>query len=300
MRQIGTIPKTSKPQVFVDHLLALGVTSRAVESPDGWAIWVHNEDLVPKARAEFDAFRADPDDDRFRSAAKGAAEVRRESERRDRLFRKNVREVASTWSGLRFRRRPLTVVTVAVCVALFVAGEANVGWKVFLFDKLQFSSLRALSQPDLLANGLDDLRRGEVWRLFTPALLHGDVIHLALNMWAFWSLGSLLEARRGTAGLAALMLVSAAVSAMGQYLWMVHYDHRLNGWVGLSGVVFALFGYVWIKGRLDPEFGLSFGEKSVRFMLFWLLLGLLGVFKFANGAHLFGLIVGMLFGFAGF
>ena len=56
MRQIGTLAKTMDPRIFGDYLLSLGVTSRAIESADGWAIWVHDEDRVPKARTELEAF----------------------------------------------------------------------------------------------------------------------------------------------------------------------------------------------------------------------------------------------------
>ena len=34
--------------------------------------------------------------------------------------------------------------------------------------------------------------RGEVWRLITPVLLHANLIHLAFNMYALFSIGSVL------------------------------------------------------------------------------------------------------------
>lgn len=39
----------------------------------------------------------------------------------------------------------------------------------------------------------DLILQGELWRLFTPALLHGSLLHIAFNMYALFSLGSSLE-----------------------------------------------------------------------------------------------------------
>ena len=45
------------------------------------------------------------------------------------------------------------------------------------------------------ANNL--IEQGQLWRLFTPMLLHGSVVHIALNMYALMSFGPLLERHFG-------------------------------------------------------------------------------------------------------
>ena len=42
---------------------------------------------------------------------------------------------------------------------------------------------------------------------------------------------------------------------------------------GMSGVVYALFGYLWMKGQVDPEPGMVLHPSTVRVMLLWLVLG---------------------------
>jgi GlpG protein len=67
---------------------------------------------------------------------------------------------------------------------------------------------------------------------------------------------------------------------------------------GMSGVVFALFGYAWIKGKYEPHLGIGMAPQTVTFMLFWLVLcttGLVG--PIANVAHFGGLIGGVLFAY---
>lgn len=300
MRQIGTLPGTTDPRVFGDYLLSLGVTSRAVPSGDGWAIWIHNEDQVPKAREELAAYERNPDDPRYRSAAGAAEDARRRSERLDRQYQKNVRDVAGSWGGINARRRPLTVALVAICVAVFLAEQVDPRWQLWIADHCWFFSLRTMSRGGDLTRGLDDIHRGELWRLVTPAFLHANVLHLVFNMWMTVVAGTVIETRRGTRTLLALVLLSAVASNVGQYVYVLNFYDKLIPWVGFSGVVYALFGYLWMKGQNEPEQGMMLPPSTIRFLLFWLLLGFVGFMNMANGAHAVGLIVGVLFGLARF
>jgi GlpG protein len=302
LRQIGTLPSTVHPGVFGDYLLSQGVTSRAIESKDGWAIWVHNEDHVPQAREALAAYQQNPNDPRFASATDAARAVRREEERLNRQYRKNVREMSGTWDRVDFRRRPLTVLLVVVCVAVFVAQQLSPWADYWLLDRLAFFPIDATRGPADMTRGLDAIHRGEVWRLITPIFLHGNLIHLLFNMWLTLLEGTIIETRRGTRTLAVLVLLSAVTSNIGQYIYILNFYPVLVPWVGISGVGYALFGYLWMKGRNQPEEGMILDPRSVRIMLFWLLLGFVPVlpFQMANGAHVVGLIVGVLFGLARF
>ena len=300
LRQIGTLPRTSDPKVLGDYLLAQGVTTRAVESADGWAFWVHNEDHVPKAREAFEAFERDPADPRFADAAEAAEAERVKAERLDRQYRKNVRDLSGTFGRVPFRRRPLTVVLVAVCVTLFVVEGVSPAARSWLRDRLGFFPTAERRRPDAKAHGLDAIHRGEVWRLVTPIFLHLGPMHLFFNMWALLVEGTVIEARQGTRKLLALVLLSAVVSNVGQYLYVLNFAEGLTGWFGISGVGYAMFGYLWMKGVNEPEQGVVLDPGTVRVMLLWLLLGFTAIFPMANGAHVVGLIVGALYGLARF
>ena len=72
---------------------------------------------------------------------------------------------------------------------------------------------------------------------------------------------------------------------------------------GMSGVVFGLLGFAWVKTRHDPNSGLVLRSDVFVFMMIWLLLGFSGILKsafgisVANWAHAGGLIAGVLAGF---
>ena len=85
-----------------------------------------------------------------------------------------------------------------------------------------------------------------------------------------------------------LFLVAALIPNIGQFL--------LSGpnFGGLSGVVYALVGYIWWTGWLAPAQGIHLPKPYVGFMLVWLVLGFFPIFglNVANAAHVLGLMVG--------
>ena len=45
-------PKVIDPKVFADYLLTLGIKTRVDDRPDGWHVWIYNEDHLGKAGEE--------------------------------------------------------------------------------------------------------------------------------------------------------------------------------------------------------------------------------------------------------
>ena len=68
---------------------------------------------------------------------------------------------------------------------------------------------------------------------------------------------------------------------------------------GMSGVVYGLLGYAWMKGRFDPGSGLLLHPQTVAMMLIWFFLCLTGLMgNIANTAHAVGLVLGIAWGYA--
>ena len=97
-------------------------------------------------------------------------------------------------------------------------------------------------------------------------------------MWLSY-LGTVIEDRRGTLWLAVLVFGSAIVSNLGQY-----FIEGPSSFGGMSGVVYALFGYVWMKTLYHPMEGMYIDSRNVNLMLLWLVLCTTGaVGPIANG-----------------
>ena len=244
MRQIGTLPKGIDPKVFADYLLTLGIKTRVDARPEGSLLWAYNEDHVARASEELEGYLSQPDDPRFQKAVDAAEAIRRREQERDKEFRKNYREVSDLWAHPGMRRRPLTMALLAVCIAVFLFGSQN---DEKLKDHLWFATPR-FEEGQWRDSGFEEILHGEVWRLVTPIFMHGSIFHIFFNMWWLIDLGTVIEVRRGTLRLALLVLISAIVSNFAQYFWMEHTDPGLaHGFLGMSGVIYALFGYIWMK-----------------------------------------------------
>ncbi|MDE0747782.1 MAG: rhomboid family intramembrane serine protease [Porticoccaceae bacterium] len=154
----------------------------------------------------------------------------------------------------------------------------------------------ALARQTLSFSGITD---GQYWRLITPIFLHFGMLHFVFNSLWLSMLGSRIEQSMGSMHLMVVVLVSGLASNITQYSW----SGAVN-FGGMSGVVYALLGYIWIKNMLAPQPLMALPKGIVAFMIGWLLLCMTPVVTFflgvgiANAAHVGGLLVGMLLGLA--
>jgi GlpG protein len=297
LRQLGTLPKELDPKVFADHLLTLGMKTRVDERPDGWSLWIYNEDHLARARLELSGYLSAPDDPRYRSAVDSAKSIRREEKQLDQKFRKNFREAADIWGYPSLRKRPVTVLIGAICLLVFGLRETP-STRQSVTESMLFSKVTVDAQGHARSNGMKDIEHGEVWRLVTPIFLHFRIMHILFNLMAFFALSTMVEIRRGPLRLAAMILVLAVTSNVGEYLYGEKIEPgEPHGFGGLSGVVCGLFGYVWMKGLYEPEQGMMLHPNSVSFGLLWVALCMTGIFgPIANAAHVVGLIMGVALG----
>lgn len=197
MRQVGTLPKGHDIKVLEDHLVGLGMTTRVDDRPEGWAVWVYNEDHFPQARQELEAFRTNPEDLRYQAASDAAARVRFEKEQAEKLHRKNVVDMSQRWGRVPWRRRPLTVALLLVCGAVYVLMQVP-SLTYPLRDGMILLTYHRDLQGLVHWDGLEAVSHGEVWRLVTPMLLHFGPPHLLGNMMGLYYLGTMIELRHVT------------------------------------------------------------------------------------------------------
>ena len=175
---------------------------------------------------------------------------------------------------------------------LILGSVALTLWTNFGQDQTRLLPWLISLLPANSSGWLIEVRHGELWRLLTPAFLHFSVMHIGFNMLNMVSLGNLLERRIRSPRYLLLTVAIAVCSDLGQYS-MTH--SPLFG--GMSGVVYGIFGYIWLRGRSDPTFGLAIPSQFVVLALGWLVLCFTPVIPHvANAAHAVGLGLGALWG----
>ena len=142
-----------------------------------------------------------------------------------------------------------------------------------------------------------DPNEAEYLRIISPIFLHFGLLHLVFNCLWLGLLGSKIEIQEGSIHLLLIVLISGAASNLSQYYWSgtVYFG-------GMSGVIYALLGYLWIKHKIAPDNYSPLPNGLMGFMVGWLVLCMTGVLEVAlgigvaNAAHLSGLVVGLLIG----
>lgn len=149
------------------------------------------------------------------------------------------------------------------------------------------------------------LRQGEVWRLFSPCLLHAGLLHILFNMIWVWVLGRPIEHRIGLFRMALLSIVIGVGSNVAQYL--------MGGpfFIGYSGVVMGLAGFIWSREQVTPWEGYPIQKSTLLFLVLFVLamfglqftsfiLQLFSDVSFspniANTAHIVGGLIGVWLG----
>lgn len=254
--------------LFSNYLQSLGIQAQLKASTEQGYVIYCPEDNISQAKVEFDAFIKQPYADKYQQAAWDRGEtVTLNSD--DYSLLNSFKDNFLAHAGL------VTLVVFILCWLVFLGSE--LGWAQQLFNSLQFYP--QLSVAAFIADPL---------RLIGPAFFHFSWLHIVFNTMWWWQLGGSIEKALGKATLINLLLISAIVSNVGQYLVSG------SNFGGLSGVVYALVGFVWWFGYLAPERGLSLSKPLVGFLLFWLVLGFVDLLpvNVANTAHLLGLLSG--------
>lgn len=147
------------------------------------------------------------------------------------------------------------------------------------------------------------IRQGQIWRLFTPAILHSGILHILFNMLWLWYLGKQMEPRLKTIRYFLFIIIVAVISNTFQYLMGGPY------FLGFSGVITGMVGYIFVRQKIAPWEGYNIPNAIFYFIgIFILAMLFLQIVAFifqvvkptagftpgiANTAHIVGALVGM-------
>ena len=177
-------------------------------------------------------------------------------------------------SPLKFSRYPITTLIILVAVAA-------TAWTWF----------GTHIDPVFLSNTGSCVR--EPWRLLTPAFFHGGPFHLIFNVFWLWALGSVIESHFGHVAMLGICLLLAIGSVAAELA-------LFRCGIGLSGIVYGLFGLLWVLSETDPRFEDAINEKVIELMIGWFILCVVlkvaDVWNIALVSHAAGCLLGALLG----
>tara|TARA_B100001964_G_scaffold245202_1_gene330675 strand:+ start:941 stop:1825 length:885 start_codon:yes stop_codon:yes gene_type:complete len=195
-------------------------------------------------------------------------------------------------------RFPLTMLLLLVNVLLFpVTYGVNQGDLSGLFAQMTLLEFSVIGDKIYFSNLTHILESHQYWRLLTPMFIHFGWIHIVFNILWVWEIGRRIELISGSS---VLLLVTIVSSLGANFLQYAMSGAGLFG--GMSGVVFGYLGHSLVWDKLVPGRKMGLRSGIYIFMLVFLAIGftgafdLLGLGSLANGAHLGGLLGGILTG----
>ncbi|MBE4963252.1 rhomboid family intramembrane serine protease GlpG [Enterobacter cloacae complex sp. P24RS] len=262
MLMITSFSNPRVAQAFVDYMATQGIIL-TIQQHTQTDVWLADESQAERVNAELARFLENPGDPRYLAASWQSGQTGSGLHYQRFPFLATLRE----------RSGPFTLLLMAACIIVFIIMNVVGDQSVMI----------ALAWP------YDPSLQFDVWRYFTHALMHFSVMHILFNLLWWWYLGGAVEKRLGSGKLIVITVISALLSG--------YVQHKFSGpWFGgLSGVVYALMGYAWLRGERDPESGIYLQRGLITFALIWLIAGWFDLFgmSIANGAHVTGLAVGL-------
>lgn len=306
MRRIGNLPGESQATRFCDFLQTQSIDAKASSTDESAPpastnhdIWIREERDVARARELFTEFEANPSAKEYDVSAEAA---RQRKERSQQIAKKLA---AQKKTQMQLRRNSGTgyapgssPVTIGFVVLATIIGFVTNFGDMRATDVTGIRVFSALSCVDLATyqvtgDLLASIKGGEVWRVFTPMLLHGSMMHLAFNMLNLVFLGGVIERIHGRGFFLFVFLVCGGIGTLTQIMLPAAWGGSLV--IGASGGVLGLFGFIWIRPKYQPGYPVEIPPIGVIYMLGFLALCFTPMMpNIANGAHIGGLLTGML------
>lgn len=320
MRIVGVLAHENEARRFSTYLQAQDVLNEVEMAFDpatgqmSYQIWIRDEDRLTQAAQELEAFRQDPSNEKFNAPEPQPQEVEPTEEPLE------PRSFGSYF----------TLFMVGVCAFCFFLNfiqmipipsgteemtpiqeelmfdlpplqgpywEGMYTWVVHKIEKIDSNK----GEGPLFV----EIRHGEVWRLFTPAILHIDLLHILFNMLWLWYLGRAIEQRIGPWRSLVFTLTTGVGANVAQYLMSGPF------FLGYSGIIMAMAGFIWMRQRKAPWEGYPISRGTLLFLLLFVIaiFGLqivafgLQIFthyhfnpSIANTAHITGALLGVWLG----
>jgi membrane associated rhomboid family serine protease len=170
-----------------------------------------------------------------------------------------------------------TILMVALTAVVFLV-QVGTGFEVSTaavsFDKLMF------------------VNHHEYWRILTGATVHGGLLHVLMNGYAFYMFGQIIETISNRAHLAIVFLLSAIIGGLLSLVFLPD-----GSSVGASGGILGIVGYLTVYAFRRRQFISKEFRKSLLINIgFILIFGLFLFDRIDNYAHIGGLLAGALYG----
>lgn len=164
-------------------------------------------------------------------------------------------------------------------------------------DPLRLTDLGAIDPERIIGDG-------QWWRLVSAMFLHGNgtvpgtALHITMNLWALFQLGTLYELMFGSRRFLVIYFASGILASLTSLI--VSYLWRGGSSVGASGAVFGIMGAFISSVMRSPRWRHQKAARGImNQVVFWSLANIIigsQIPQIDNSAHVGGFIAGLILG----
>lgn len=285
VRKVATFAGKELADRFAVFLSSKGIESSTdydmdesgsnVDCDEGVRVWIEDGRFREQAKKLLVEFLAEKDSDSMLANYQKTKQVQSKQPKNEPVTERI--QVGSTLA-----EAPATIFLMLTCVVIYLFINAP-GANRF--------EVQLMFIPELIYG------RAEIWRIFAPMVTHKSFFHALFNIYWLYRLGLIFEWNFGTGR---MLKLAGAVAFCSHTLFYVFVGPNF---LGASGLIYALVGYLWAAEWSGSGFRLEQDMQLGRFFLFWYVfsLGLSLVspssFAVANIIHAVGAAVGIFAAF---
>jgi GlpG protein len=284
MRKVGVVNSQEESRKLIAAFHAKTIDIEVHEDDASYTFWLLDDERMEESKKLLSLLKTSPNDDIFKS--KAPPEPREKLsllEKRAGMDRARHVDVRSEiFDRVGASDLYVTFSLIGACILLTLISK--------MLPTASF--VRSLYFSEYMGRDFPEILNGEVWRMITPIFLHGDILHLLFNMMWLYQLGSSIERIEKPWYLALLVVGLGTLCNIAQYL--------VSGplFIGMSGVVYGLLGYIWLMSLNQYRTRYFISQGTVTFMLIWLVVCLVGIIpNVANTQHVAGILLGSAWGY---
>jgi len=178
--------------------------------------------------------------------------------------------------------------------------ESRLTWLLIAFCGIIFISIHVYEKAPTISNetltlfgapNAIDIYLFQFWGITTNSFVHIKLPHFALNILSLLLLGSYVERRIGSLKFFFFGLFASTISSAFQLAFSD------DAGIGLSGVNYALYGFIFSSTFIDARFKIITKHLSLVVMLFFIPLCHWGNLNWGWNVAIFAMMSGFLFGF---
>jgi len=283
MREIVSYKQEKKAQTFAHYLTTVSIENKLIKEDGLFEVWIYDENQLDEAKKALSDYKKSPKEMKFEFAHIKAKEINQEKERLEKIERKKRPKIVSGQNS--FMQNGLGRIT-----------------SILMIISVLVTFISYISQSTALINWLffypPQIAKGQIWRLLTPIFIFGThdqilmtIVNLFISLLWLKDFGTAIELIQGRKFFILLLIIITFTSNYFQYQVV---GPSIGG---MMGVVYGLFGYIWMKAQFDPNSGYIMNQMTLIILLFFLALGFMGISNIANFGHLGGMLTGMIWGY---